>query len=349
MVELWLKSGTRAGFARIGPHELRLRHNHHTVGEGQWQCKAIRCGPGCRTDASGRKGHRASRRSRRGDGSEGHRGNGRPVGRARRAQRALEGAGAEVALESEAAAELEAAGEEGSDLYRGVAETHPGYENALEGIAEPRGGPASALEHNLGNTDSPFTSWTTDPEIAQQFAGPDGVIMRIPIAAGEGYQLVTSPNLFSEAEVLVEASSATPRPSSSPGWGYNPAQQPVNGRVPVTQLIDTVCPAASGWLAAQECCAALQAAAVDALQARTVDKASLERIYGIRLSRPEVAATVGGAERLLSDLAAYPGDELSMVVLEAGAGMPVYCLLLDASGTQLVGCLVVRDGRLAVG
>lgn len=53
-------------------------------------------------------------------------------------------------------------------------------------------------------TNSPYTSWTTDPEIAKDFAGSDGVILRIPNAPGAGYGLVTSPDLFGESEVLVE-------------------------------------------------------------------------------------------------------------------------------------------------
>jgi hypothetical protein len=85
-----------------------------------------------------------------------------------------------------------------------VASDHPAYQDALNGNATPRGGDASALEHNLGDTNSPFTSWTTDPEIAQDFAGPDGVILRIANAAGPGYGPVASPDLFGESEVLIQ-------------------------------------------------------------------------------------------------------------------------------------------------
>ncbi len=58
------------------------------------------------------------------------------------------------------------------------------YQNALEGIAEPRGGVASANRHAGGNTESPFVSWTTDYEgvalaESQTRNGP-GVVMRIP-------------------------------------------------------------------------------------------------------------------------------------------------------------------------
>ena len=88
-------------------------------------------------------------------------------------------------------------------LYRGVpCQTHldPGeyqkmYQNALEGIAEPRGGVASANRHAGGNTESPFVSWTTDYEgvalaESQTRNGP-GVVMRIPNADGISYQRVS--------------------------------------------------------------------------------------------------------------------------------------------------------------
>jgi hypothetical protein len=95
-------------------------------------------------------------------------------------------------------------GADDSHLYRGVATDHPGYQDALNGNSIPRGGDASALEHNLGDTNSPFTSWTTDAEVAKEFAGSDGVILRIANAQGPGYNLVTSPYLFGESQVLVE-------------------------------------------------------------------------------------------------------------------------------------------------
>ena len=64
----------------------------------------------------------------------------------------------------------EGGAETGNFLFRGVSEDHPAFSNALRGIVKPRGGQASALEHNLGDTLSPFTSWTTDPAIARDFA-----------------------------------------------------------------------------------------------------------------------------------------------------------------------------------
>jgi hypothetical protein len=67
------------------------------------------------------------------------------------------------------APELDVA-EEGITLYRGVDALHPGYANALEGIANPIGGDATALQHVLGNTASEFTSWTSDFGVAEGFA-----------------------------------------------------------------------------------------------------------------------------------------------------------------------------------
>jgi RHS repeat-associated protein len=51
-------------------------------------------------------------------------------------------------------------------LYRGVPSTSPAFQNALNGLAIPRGGPASMLEHIGFETQSSFTSWTSDWEVA---------------------------------------------------------------------------------------------------------------------------------------------------------------------------------------
>ena len=91
-----------------------------------------------------------------------------------------------------------------ASLYRGVGANHPGYANALEGTAAPRGGLASAAEHNLGSTLSPYTSWTTDLKVAQGFAGEGGVVLRIPQVPRPGNPFVWSPDRFFESEVLIE-------------------------------------------------------------------------------------------------------------------------------------------------
>lgn len=110
-------------------------------------------------------------------------------------------------------------------LYRGVNSTSPAYENATQGVAIPKGGTATAVEHNLGNTNSNFTSWTTNPEVAKNYAlrtSGEGVIMQaeVPIS-----QTVASPSvkdvilkqgggMVNESEVLVKGkfSGATTTP-----------------------------------------------------------------------------------------------------------------------------------------
>ncbi|MGP3978919.1 putative T7SS-secreted protein [Streptomyces sp. 8N114] len=55
-------------------------------------------------------------------------------------------------------------------IYRGVSTEHPGYADALNGTAHPRGGPADIVEHHRGNTRSEYTSWDTNPETAMRYA-----------------------------------------------------------------------------------------------------------------------------------------------------------------------------------
>ena len=112
-------------------------------------------------------------------------------------------------LEGEAiATELGAAetAPEAESLFRGVPHGHPGYEDAGNGIARPWGGHADPALHNGGNTQSVFTSWTTDKSIAREVAsegnGP-GIVLRIPNADGPGYTRVASPDVYDEAEVLI--------------------------------------------------------------------------------------------------------------------------------------------------
>ena len=57
------------------------------------------------------------------------------------------------------------------------------------------------MEHNAGDTNSPYTSWTTDMDVARDYAGEDGVILRIRRSS---QNLVPSPDLYNEREVLVE-------------------------------------------------------------------------------------------------------------------------------------------------
>jgi hypothetical protein len=73
-------------------------------------------------------------------------------------------------------------------------------------VAEPRGGIADAAEHNEGWTESPYTSWSTREEEAQEWAVKGatrrGVVMRVSIRAVAN-RLVESPDLKDEAEVLI--------------------------------------------------------------------------------------------------------------------------------------------------
>lgn len=90
--------------------------------------------------------------------------------------------------------------------YRGVGRDHPGYDDALKGRVNPRkpNGTATPEQHNLGNTtDSPFTSWTRDPDIARRFAGHDGVVLRVPRGEGSPYKFEWSPDVYYEQEILI--------------------------------------------------------------------------------------------------------------------------------------------------
>ena len=54
---------------------------------------------------------------------------------------------------------------------------------------------------------SPYTSWTRDPKIAERFAGPGGVILRVPVGApgpNDAWRWEFSPDEWGESEVLLE-------------------------------------------------------------------------------------------------------------------------------------------------
>lgn len=66
--------------------------------------------------------------------------------------------------------------------YRGLNESHMFYEDAQAGVVKPNGGTATPLEHNTvpgATLKSPYTSWTTDPAVAENF------VLR-PGGAGDG-------------------------------------------------------------------------------------------------------------------------------------------------------------------
>ena len=70
-------------------------------------------------------------------------------------------------------------------------------------MAFPRGGHDLPDVHNAGDTNSIFTSWTTDKSVAEHFATKDsgsGVVLSKNIPAA---QRVSSPDFSNEGEVLV--------------------------------------------------------------------------------------------------------------------------------------------------
>jgi hypothetical protein len=87
-------------------------------------------------------------------------------------------------------------------VYRGVPRKSPAYREALRGIARPRGGTATPAEHNAGNTMSEYTSWTTERHVAECYAGPDGVVLRVNLSDYPGRWCETL-DIFYEREVLI--------------------------------------------------------------------------------------------------------------------------------------------------
>jgi hypothetical protein len=109
---------------------------------------------------------------------------------------------------------LRGAASETTTLYRGVNEVHPGFAAANEGVAVPRRGVATAAEHNGGNTASNFTSWTTNPDVANNFAlrpNGSGVVMEVTVPTSStvaspsllNIQLKGSRTVVNESEVLL--------------------------------------------------------------------------------------------------------------------------------------------------
>jgi RHS repeat-associated protein len=99
-------------------------------------------------------------------------------------------------------------------IYRGVHADHPELEFALNGIVKPgkTDGTLTAEQHNSGLynlADSPFSSWTHDLDIAQNYAnsrGPGGVVLQVPVGRpppGASWSWEYSPDVFSEKEVLL--------------------------------------------------------------------------------------------------------------------------------------------------
>ncbi|MEV5971647.1 polymorphic toxin-type HINT domain-containing protein [Streptomyces sp. NPDC051921] len=107
----------------------------------------------------------------------------------------------------------------GTTVYRGVAEVsgetggpNPAFDDAVEGIARPRGGDSTPEMHHLGMTDSDYTSWTTSPAAAIRAAtrgGGSGVVIRATIPSGRFHVHVNDQpwvedELRGEAEVIIQ-------------------------------------------------------------------------------------------------------------------------------------------------
>jgi RHS repeat-associated protein len=106
--------------------------------------------------------------------------------------------------------------ENSTTLFRGVNESRPEFNNALNGKAIPKGGNATPAEHNAGNTNSPFTSWTTNRAVAENYAlrpNGNGVVLETTVPKSS---TIKSPNTkivnlkqspgtrVSESEVLLK-------------------------------------------------------------------------------------------------------------------------------------------------
>lgn len=90
-------------------------------------------------------------------------------------------------------------------LWRGVDKSHPGYPNAERGIAKPRGGHSDPELHNLGDTNSVFTSWTSNKSQAEYFASKysgEGIVLEKNFEV-PNKRLYESPDDYNEAETLV--------------------------------------------------------------------------------------------------------------------------------------------------
>jgi hypothetical protein len=86
-------------------------------------------------------------------------------------------------------------------IYRGVAEGHPGYEDAVRGVVKPRGGHENPYLHNEGDTRSEFTSWTTNRAVAERFTEGKGIVLQMTV---DKSKLIYSPDYYGESEVLIQ-------------------------------------------------------------------------------------------------------------------------------------------------
>jgi hypothetical protein len=90
-----------------------------------------------------------------------------------------------------------------------VAQGHNAFADAQQGIASPGDelGHADVFAHNAGDTwTSRLTSWTTDPEVAEGFAGKNGVVLQTTVEEmqARGVNIFESPDYYDESELLLE-------------------------------------------------------------------------------------------------------------------------------------------------
>lgn len=99
----------------------------------------------------------------------------------------------------------------GDYIYRGIPADHKYYFWATQGKAKPFGGNASPFEHHNGRTNSIYTSWTKDFVIAHRYAttsasggSVNGIILVKNVTKDVSWQLVKSPDMYHEKEILVK-------------------------------------------------------------------------------------------------------------------------------------------------
>ena len=94
-------------------------------------------------------------------------------------------------------------------LFRGVASDSPAFASAQLGIAVPQGGAASTLEHSLGNTESNFTSWTSEYSTAVQFATNKGTTSGVVLTKTfpRGFAIPAAPSI---EEIMMESEHLVP-------------------------------------------------------------------------------------------------------------------------------------------
>jgi hypothetical protein len=107
-------------------------------------------------------------------------------------------------------------------LHRGVSSMHPGYADALQGIAVPRAGTASVRDHVFGGlTTSGLTSWTSDFAVAEDFVSRGseaGVVMCKDFPLSSVIESPGNAAAFFESEYLVQGTVRDVHIMGVPSW-----------------------------------------------------------------------------------------------------------------------------------